>query len=750
MPPQRVKATRPGGRVLRPGTPWAVAGLVMLLASGGGCAEAFESTLTVDLDADAFANLEQREFEVPEDGFRQRQVFTDPDDGFPVTGIDTDLLTVTRVDPDSGPVLGGNRARVVGSGFNDSAEVFVGGRMVQPADTIFVDENTLSIVVPAGRVGDVDVRVQIDDVQAVAEDAYRYHGLSLEPTTGSVAGNTLVNITVTGRDLEDEIDVRFGDQSCTDLQVITPSQLTCRTPAASVGFVPVELRYPDGEDTIVASDAFEYVDAATSVNGGLAGERINGVVNVRVLERRTATALPGAFVMIGDDPGGMLTGVTDENGRLTLSTNFLRGPVTVHVSLDCFVSTSFVAMDASFVTALLDFSNELRCAEQGEPTGRGSRGVAGSLISGELVFPGALEFGVNAWDKVPEPRADEVRVTYVYTTKGGLFDQEVNPASAGANARIVEGVSPVGERGYEFTIFARPGGLAVYALAGLERTTTGDFTPYIMGVTRDVVTSPGEETTDVEVLMHIPLDRRFRMSLSEVPEGTPTGPLIYRAQAHIDLGGEGVLARRVNGRLFDLVESFTAGTTFDFFSQPAFIGSLADARYVLVGGWYTGDYDSYPYTEVIERGVQQVDDVVSVGGFLGIPKAKSPADGARMPDDRILSWGSDGAEPDLHVVTLEAAEGQPVLWRFFVPGNVREVFLPDLSAVETATKLQPGVMVWTVRAVKIDGFDFNRFDYGDLRGSAWTHDAVNSSIIQYDTAPQPIERPAGLDLDLAP
>src|SRR5262249_12588487 len=162
------------------------------------------------------------------------------------------------------------------------------------------------------------------------------------------------------------------------------------------------------------------------------------------------------------------------------------------------------------------------------------------------------------------------------------------PANSGGASRVLEESSPLGMRGYPYRIFARPSGLAVYALSGLERRDTGQFTPYVMGVARDVLTAPGAETTGVDINMSITLDRETQVALAGVPEGTQHGPDQFRVQAHVDLGGQGVIVRQVNNRLLDLVTSFTSGSLFRFFAQPPLTGSLADARYLIVAGWYTG------------------------------------------------------------------------------------------------------------------------------------------------------------------
>ncbi|HMJ14126.1 MAG TPA: IPT/TIG domain-containing protein, partial [Polyangiaceae bacterium] len=159
---------------------------------------------------------------------------------FPTTGINAKTLTVTGIKPATGPFLGGNQAIVRGSGFTDKALVFIGGRMVQPRDTVLQDRNSLAIVLPAGEPGPADVRVEITDeegklVEANREAAYTYNRMLLEPTEGSTAGGTSVLITLDGAVLDVDASIAFGNKPCTGVRVISPSQVRCKTPAGGVG-----------------------------------------------------------------------------------------------------------------------------------------------------------------------------------------------------------------------------------------------------------------------------------------------------------------------------------------------------------------------------------------------------------------------------------------------------------------------------------------------------------------------------------
>lgn len=650
---------------------------------------------------------------------------------FPDTGINATTLTVTGIEPASGPFAGGNLAVIRGSGFTADAIAFIGGNMVQPANTQMVDRNSLQVVVPAGNPGTADVSVMIGPSQATKAGAYTYNPLLIEPASGSVAGNTSILITSDGADFDADTEVTVGGQACSGLVLVTPSQVRCRTPAGNAGQVDVSASWPmdPSRAELLAKDAFEYVDLTDTDHGGLDGGPINGTVNVAVVDSIAGLLVPNAFVLLGDDVKGPYQGRTDKQGHISFTGEGLVGPVTVHVAAKCMESASIVAFDAQNVTVHVTPLLDPACGMPGDASG-GGRGMAGALISGELIFPGANEFTVNSWDVLPEPRANESRVAYVFTTRVQYNVPNPSPAVSGATARVVEETSPVGTRGYPYKIFARPAGLAVYAISGLERRDTGAFTPYVMGVARNVLTSPGAESTGVDIHMDLNLDQQLGVSLAKLPDGTPHGPDQFVVQANVDLGGEGVIVRVVNGNALDLRQSVSGGSLFRFFAQPGFSGSLADGRYLVVAGWYSGDrQDTPPYTQVVRTGVKQSADPLVLDDFLALPRATAPPQGSTLPKDRVLRWEISGKEPDMFVIDITGGNDLPA-WSQLVPGSLRASAIPDFSSIDGLKDIAPGLITWTIRAVQIDGFDFNELKYNQLSPRFWTHTSIDSFTMQ--------------------
>jgi hypothetical protein len=643
-----------------------------------------------------------------------------PDSGGPVMSA----LALERVVPDHGPFVGGQRAILRGSGFDENAFVWIGGNMVQPADTIMIDSRRLEIVTPAGDPGPADVEVEVGDDRIVLGDGYTYDRVYVDPSRGSVSGGTVVNIIGSGTAFAAGDTVELGGTACTDVEVVSETRITCRTPPMAAGTVDVTVTHAlDGSET-TAEDAYTYYDSTDPFGGGLGGGPLMGNLNVTVLNAGTGGPVTDAFVIVGEDLTTPNQGLTDLRGQISFSDGDLTGRQLVTAAKFCFEKTSFVAFDASEVTIFLVPWMDPMCGMGGmPPTGRGRNG---SFVNGELIWLGPNEYGPNPWDNIPPARDNEVKVAYVYTTQRSVASPNPDPTLGGAVQRVLEVPPDDGEPhlGYPYRIFARPAGLAVYALAGLENTDTGEFIPYVMGIARNVLAGPGEEVLGADMIMNIPLDHTVDVEVGGLPMPARTGPDRFRVDANIDLGGEGIIVRQVNGEDLDIVRGRSTARPFRFWAQPALFDALSDGRYRISAGWYTGDFDAQPYTQMVLNGVRDVTRPIVADTFLGIPQATSPTFGERLPADRVLRWSADGPDPDLHIVLMIGGDGNPA-WRHFAPGSVREAPIPDLSTIPEIDDISSGFITWVVYAVRIPGFTFETFSYAHLQERFWTHQALD-------------------------
>jgi hypothetical protein len=231
--------------------------------------------------------------------------------------------------------------------------------------------------------------------------------------------------------------------------------------------------------------------------------------------------------------------------------------------------------------------------------------------------------------------------------------------------------------------------------------------------------------------MDIPLDHNLEIELGALPPRVRSGPDRFRVNAYLDLGGEGLIHRVVNGEDLDVVRRRDGTRPFRFVGEPALQGALADGRFRIVAGWFTTEFDAQPSTVVVQHGVTAVDSTVRLPDFLGIPQATSPAYGERIPADRILRWRMEGMgpRPDFYVVLMVGGDGNPA-WRMFVRGDVNEAPIPDLSSIPGLRDISPGTIVWAIYAIRIPGFDFDTFSYAHLNDRYWSHYSVDTFLAQ--------------------
>lgn len=646
---------------------------------------------------------------------------------FPITGINSGTLTITGVEPGTGPFSGGTTAVLRGSGFDDSVVVHVGGIAVQPGEIKRDGKNRLTIVVPAGMVGPADITITQGDTTVTLRDGFLYNALAIRPNKGAAAGGSLVDLSVAGATFEEGTVVEFDGQPCTELRILTPQKASCKTPPHEPGVVDIIARLPAPATPLIAKQSYEFAETFDAATGGLSGGPIEGTLNITVVaDAALSNVVPGALVMLGNDPKTSRRGLTDRRGAITFSGDDLRGPVTIHATARCYQKASIVAFDARDVTLFLPGALDPTCQGEAEPTAATKQLAA--TVSGELIFPGHLEFDVNTWELIPKPKEREIRVAYIFTTAASLDVRRIPPDGSGSElARLVEGSAIQGKRGFLYRITARPGGLAVYALVGLERLDTRVFTPYMMGIAHNVVTSPGEETKNVDMTIDIPLDRELDLGLTGYPALIAAdGPGEFRVRAYTDLGGEGLIVREVNNAQLDLIVRHTGSELFRFMGQPAFVNGLKDASYFVVAGYYSTDPDAATYSRIKRAGVLQNNEPLRVGPFLGMPRLASPALGSRIPDDRVLRFSLEGGAPaDMIIVDIFGGDGLQA-WTLLLPGDAREIPVPDLSQIEGYSDLIPGFIRWMVTAVKIDDFRYNEFRYTYLVPRYWTHDSGNA------------------------
>jgi hypothetical protein len=173
--------------------------------------------------------------------------------------------TVGSVSPPSGPTTGGTPATLTGSGFlGEQVSVSFGGETATGVSV--VDDQTLTLTVPAGPAGPVDVVVSDANGTATLAGGYVYYPagssqlsvLGVAPPSGPAAGGTIA--TVVGTGFSGTPTVELGTAAAT-ATLLDPNDIQITTPPGSVGAVAVSVTV--GGATVVLANGFTYYAGIT-------------------------------------------------------------------------------------------------------------------------------------------------------------------------------------------------------------------------------------------------------------------------------------------------------------------------------------------------------------------------------------------------------------------------------------------------------------------------------------------------------
>jgi uncharacterized protein (TIGR03437 family) len=195
---------------------------------------------------------------------------------FPVVIPGTSVLppTVSSVLPATGPLGGGNVVTITGTNLSSAQSVTFGGTL---STNYTVNGSTsISATVPAGTLGPASVIVTTLVGSNPPNTLYTYVSqpvfTSLSPTSGPIAGGTLV--TITGSGLSGATSVTFAGVNAQTFTVVSDTTITAVSPVAfESGLAQVDVTTPGG----VVYGYFTYAaSGAGDRPGGVADHRIPG------------------------------------------------------------------------------------------------------------------------------------------------------------------------------------------------------------------------------------------------------------------------------------------------------------------------------------------------------------------------------------------------------------------------------------------------------------------------------------------
>lgn len=620
--------------------------------------------------------------------------------GFVYFDEEAEDFAVAGIAPASGPVEGGNDLFVAGAGFTAATTVSLEGRQI---DCALIDAHQLRCTPPPHEAATVDVVVTSAGQDIDVQGGYTYFQtlelIAVIPDRGSVAGGTVLQVSGTG--FVPGVALDLGGQLIEEVEFIDETTLLAVTPASTPG--PVDVRLSTEFSRAVIAGGFTYFDPVTRF-GGVWGDRIEGAVNVTVLNASTGQPEPEAVVYaITEDEEIELQGLSNARGQLTLSQRGLRGPLSVTAAKDGFEATTIENVRVENITIYLR-PNE----SDGEPP----PGVPAAILSGE----------VTGLDLLPKPVNERyINIIVVETSHPGPNNRSRLPPPGPGGLLREDG---------PYTIIARPGELAIIATAGeMDKEILRSFElgeigywdmrlnlrPLSMGMRRFISASPGQEIEGMDVVLDHPMDFVIPVDLDNPPRGAEGGPEFYAVLPRLHLGAEGY---------WELdTQAISVEPSLVLRAMPQLDGWAPDLTYYLLGVAFSATADNTPMTITVEE-TRDVDAGVFVTPFVGAPFHIDPAPGGNLNDDRIVTWGVydgiDGpiAPPSANLVQIEEpALGPPKpLWFYVTPSLVTSFEFPVLPL----NPLGDGVMFLNIFPFIIDGeFDFEEFTYDDLGSFRW-------------------------------
>jgi hypothetical protein len=210
--------------------------------------------------------------------------------------------TITNLDPNSGPLVGGGYTTITGTNFIDVTGVSFGD---QPTSYLVNSPTSISAYIPGGETADnvnVSVTTVAGTTPSTAESQYTYVNIvvppppavtSLSPNTGSPSGGTVVTITGTG--FTGATDISFGGTPATTVTVNSDTKITTIAPAG-LGTVDVTVSGPNGTSAITLADEYTYfspIVTGISPASGPAGGGTKVIITGQYFEGATDISFGG-------------------------------------------------------------------------------------------------------------------------------------------------------------------------------------------------------------------------------------------------------------------------------------------------------------------------------------------------------------------------------------------------------------------------------------------------------------------------
>ncbi|EQB88551.1 uncharacterized protein YegL [Clostridium punense] len=244
--------------------------------------------------------------------------------------------TITKINPNNGPLEGGNIVTIEGNYFASGIKVFFGN---MEARATYKNPMLVYAYVPQGVTpGTVDLTLtNVDGTTITRPSAYNYNGnpaptiTSITPNSGELKGGNIV--TITGSNLGKATSVKFGNVEGTSLTIVDGSTIKVTAPASqTASVVDVSVINADGQ-TATLTGAYTYIEppkapkpeitSITPNEGNLAGGEYVYIYG--------SGFQSGAQVKIGNQDAMQI--ILVENTRIRIKVPAFSTPSTVDVAV---------------------------------------------------------------------------------------------------------------------------------------------------------------------------------------------------------------------------------------------------------------------------------------------------------------------------------------------------------------------------------------------------------------------------------
>jgi len=170
--------------------------------------------------------------------------------------------SITGVLPLSGSTNGGTFVTIKGKDFTGATSVTIGG--VEATTFTVVNATMITCITPA-RIGAGGVGIIVTTAGGQSKQFSFFNYItppvitSLSPSTGSIAGGTIV--TITGTNFTGATSVTINGQAATPIKVVDNTTITCKAPV-SLSAGPVDVIVTTGGGPSIAFSSFTYVTPA--------------------------------------------------------------------------------------------------------------------------------------------------------------------------------------------------------------------------------------------------------------------------------------------------------------------------------------------------------------------------------------------------------------------------------------------------------------------------------------------------------